>query len=81
MVLLESIIRKRATAMWFWKRNVAPRPGVQQFHFGDSTMAINGGLECNGPYQNKAKQRFGLYVNVLKAFNIYAVPIETGCYS
>ncbi len=69
-------------SFWFWNANVHNAPGVQQFHFGATTNAINGGLECNGgPNQNIAMKRYALYVNVLKAFGITATPIESGCYN
>ena len=50
--------------------------------FGFSTLAINGGLECHGGgYQFIGVKRFGVYKNVLKAFNVNEVPIENGCYN
>ena len=68
--------------MWFWKTRVAPRWGVQKYNFGDATMAINGGWECSGPYQYKAKLRYNIYKNILIAFNMNNVtPIEYGCYN
>ena len=58
--------------MWFWKTRVANRPQVQAYQFGDTTRAINGGWECAGPYQNKARARFNIYKNILKKWSINA---------
>ena len=50
-------------------------------NFGDSTMAINGGLECNGGFQDRAKGRYAIYVSMCKIFNITDPPKESGCYN
>ncbi|RNA04083.1 chitinase 4-like [Brachionus plicatilis] len=70
-----------ATAFWFWKANVGSRYDVKNGRFGASTMAINGGLECNGPYQDKARKRFEIYKICMKEFNLNETPIENGCYN
>lgn len=49
--------------------------------FGASTMAINGAKECLGNFKQNAINRFKIYVQVLKAFNIVEDPIENGCYN
>ena len=68
-------------SFWYWKENVHSKPGIADGLFGVSTNAINGQLECNGgPYQYKAMRRFDLYKNVLRAFQITDLPIESGCY-
>jgi hypothetical protein len=36
------------TALWYWRAAVHDYPGVTQGHFGASTRAINGQLECSG---------------------------------
>jgi len=70
-----------AVSFWFWKENVHSRPGVLDGKFGATTNAINGYLECNGgQYQYKAPNRFYIYKEILKAFNINEQPIEEGCY-
>ncbi|CAF0708848.1 unnamed protein product [Brachionus calyciflorus] len=70
-----------ATAFWFWKANVGYRQGVEEGHFGVTTLAINGILECNnGPNVSKAKIRFQMYTKILKALNLDETPIEGGCY-
>ena len=44
-------------------------------------MAINGALECKGPYKVKAFKRFTIYVKVLNAFKLNDVkPLQEGCY-
>ena len=70
-----------AVSFWFWKKNVHSRPGVSAGHFGVTTHAINGALECSGPYKEKARMRFAIYKKVLAAFNIHEAAIETGCYN
>ena len=43
---------------------------------------INGELECgNGPNVRKARKRFEIYKNILKAFNVNEEPKESGCYN
>jgi len=70
-----------ATAFWYWKKHVKPRPGIELGYFGEATDAINGKLECfNGPNVHKAKLRFILYKKILKGLNIKEEPIEKGCY-
>ncbi len=44
-------------------------------------MAINGGLECNGPYRDRARGRYDIYVLMMNIFNITEAPIESGCYN
>ena len=70
-----------ATAFWFWKTNVGSRFDVKNGCFGASTMAINGGLECNGPYQDKARKRFEIYKICMRQFGLNEIPIENGCYN
>ena len=72
-----------STAFWFWKTNVIGGQygqAVKRGQFGASTNAINGGLECRGNNQDKAKKRFKMYKKILIAFNIQTRPDETGCY-
>lgn len=69
------------SAFWYWGRHCHVWPGVKEGLFGASTMAINGALECKGPYKVKAFKRFTIYVRVLKAFKLFDVkPIQDGCY-
>ena len=44
-------------------------------------MAINGGLECYGGYQDRAKGRYAIYVKMMTIFKITEAPIERGCYN
>jgi len=69
------------TSMWFWKSRVHNAPGVQDGHFGASTRAINGALECDGPNQNIARQRFEMYKNTRNALNLGGEALEWGCYN
>ncbi len=71
-----------STALWFWKVNVGVLKKVKKLgEFGSATNVINGGLECKGPYSDKARKRFNIYGIVLKAFGIDETPIEIGCYN
>lgn len=70
-----------ATTFWFWRKNVGILAAVQNGHFGASTNAINGGLECRGAFQHKARIRFEFYKKVLRAFGVNDAPIESGCYN
>ncbi|KAJ1905427.1 hypothetical protein LPJ71_004551, partial [Coemansia sp. S17] len=45
-------------SFWFWKDRVRSDPGVQAGNFGASINKINGGLECRGSAQDKAKKRY-----------------------
>ena len=69
-----------ATAMWFWKKNVAVRPAVKAGKFGASTLAING-MECKGYNGHAAHKRFQIYKNVMREFGSNEIPDETGCYN
>jgi predicted chitinase len=66
------------TAFWFWKFNVHSDQGVQNGQFGSATNRINGDQECH-PCRGACNNRFGLYKNVLKAFNIQETPNPAGC--
>ena len=71
-----------STAFWFWKKNVKKLEGISKGLFGYSTLMINGELECgNGPNVRKARKRFEIYKNILKAFNVNEEPKESGCYN
>ncbi|CAF1122657.1 unnamed protein product [Brachionus calyciflorus] len=70
-----------AVSFWYWKKKVHSRPGVSSGQFGATTNAINGALECSGPFTSKARQRFEIYKKVLVAFSIFEGPIENGCYN
>ncbi|RKP36710.1 lysozyme-like domain-containing protein [Dimargaris cristalligena] len=69
------------TSFWFWKQHVHDIKEVQDGQFGASTRAINGGLECDGPYQDKARLRFELYTKILKIVEPDTTPDPAGCYS
>lgn len=71
------------TAFWYWRTNVGCLAAVKNGHFGASTRAINGALECNpgGKHQDVARKRFEIYKNVLLQFGVNETPIECGCYN
>jgi hypothetical protein len=69
------------SAFWYWKTYCHNANGLKEGHFGSSTMAINGALECNGPYKQKAFKRFTIYVKILESFKLNTTkPLEDGCY-
>lgn len=69
------------TAFWYWKSRVHGAPGVIDGHFGATTKAINGALECSCGPNERAKSRFEKYKKVLRSFQINERPIESGCYN
>ena len=71
------------SAIWYWKMNVHTAPGVTDGHFGATTNALNGAVECrDDDHIPMAKKRFEIYKSVLKAFHLKDTPaIEEGCYS
>jgi chitinase len=70
-----------AVSFWFWKTNVGSRADVKNGRFGASTRAINGDLECDGNFKEKARKRYQIYVIVLSIFDPSSTPIENGCYN
>jgi len=70
------------SAFWFWRTNVANFPGVSQGHFGATTRAINGNLECNNPDGHHiARRRFEMYGRVRSVWGLAGPGIENGCYN
>ncbi|KAJ1818644.1 hypothetical protein LPJ60_004211 [Coemansia sp. RSA 2675] len=70
-----------AVSFWFWRDRVRSDPGVQAGNFGASINKINGGLECRGSAQDKAKKRYTMYKAVLPIFAPGETPKEAGCYN
>ncbi|KAJ2750842.1 hypothetical protein GGI19_004868 [Coemansia pectinata] len=68
-------------SFWFWKDRVRSDPGVQAGNFGASINKINGGLECRGSAQDKAKKRYAMYKAILPVFAPGETPKEAGCYN
>ncbi len=70
------------TAFWFWRKHVHGLPGVAEGHFGVTTNAINGVLECwGGPNLSVAYKRFEMYKVVRSALNLGGDAHEWGCYN
>lgn len=62
--------------------NVHNAPGVQQGHFGATTRAINGNLECNDPNGHHiARRRFEMYGRIRQVWGLPGEGIESGCYN
>ncbi|KAL6120830.1 Endochitinase [Nucleospora cyclopteri] len=69
-------------SIWFWKKNVEGKQGVGPDHFGYSTKAINGELECkNNNNIDKSKKRYEIYKKLAKAMKLEKVADESGCYT
>ncbi|KAH9412014.1 putative endochitinase [Ordospora pajunii] len=68
-------------SIYFWKENVENAPGVKENHYGSSTKAINGALECTGSNIDKSKRRFEIYTALVKAFSVSNPADESGCYN
>ncbi|OMH84380.1 Acidic endochitinase SP2 [Zancudomyces culisetae] len=67
---------------WYWKTIIHPIPDVSlNGHFGASTKAINGALECTGANVDRAKERFEIYKKILKVLEPNEEANEKGCYN
>ncbi|EJW02692.1 hypothetical protein EDEG_02924 [Edhazardia aedis USNM 41457] len=66
------------TAIWFWKEIVRVAEGVKDNHFGATTKAINGPLECGTGSETPAK-RYGIYKKVAEVLSITDLADESGC--
>ncbi|KAL6121222.1 Endochitinase [Nucleospora cyclopteri] len=70
-----------AVSIWFWKKKVEPFINGNSGHFGYSTNAINGKMECGeGKYVYRAKKRYQIYVEIAKEMNLEKIADEFGCY-
>ncbi|XP_055355623.1 uncharacterized protein LOC129600960 [Paramacrobiotus metropolitanus] len=69
------------TAFWFWASRVHGQPGVAEGKFGATVKAINGGLECNGSWNEQPHNRYKMYVKILALFVPGEAPLENGCYN
>ena len=67
-------------SLWFWKENVENAPGVSENHFGATTKAINGALECTGSNVDKSKKRYEIYKAVAEVLGVSNLADESGCY-
>ena len=67
-------------SVWYWKKYVEGQPGVGPDHFGYSTKAINGKLECNNKNIEQSKNRYKIYVVFAKALKLKKIADEKGCY-
>ncbi|AFN83687.1 endochitinase [Encephalitozoon romaleae SJ-2008] len=68
-------------SIYYWESKVANAPGVKENHFGATTKAINGALECTGSNVDKSKKRYEIYTALVEAFGISNPADESGCYS
>ncbi|OTF78991.1 hypothetical protein BLA29_007102, partial [Euroglyphus maynei] len=69
------------SAFWYWNKYVHDIPEIKDGQFGHTTMAINGPLECNGPYKMKAFKRFVIYSKIFEVFKLSKPsPKQNGCY-
>ncbi|WEL39531.1 endochitinase [Encephalitozoon hellem] len=68
-------------SIFYWETRVANAPGVKENHFGATTKAINGALECTGSNVDKSKKRYEIYKALVEAFGVSNPADESGCYS
>ncbi|CAD27103.1 ENDOCHITINASE [Encephalitozoon cuniculi GB-M1] len=68
-------------SIFYWESRVANAPGVKENHFGATTKAINGALECTGSNTDKSKKRYEIYMALVEAFGVNNPADESGCYS
>jgi predicted chitinase len=66
-------------SIWFWKANVENKPGAKD-HFGATTRAINGEIECKGSNTDKSKKRYEIYKAFVEEMKIGKAADESGCY-
>lgn len=64
----------------YWETRVANAPGVKENHFGATTKAINGALECTGSNLDKSKKRYEIYKSLVETFGVSNPADESGCY-
>ncbi|ADM12267.1 endochitinase [Encephalitozoon intestinalis ATCC 50506] len=68
-------------SIFYWESRVADAPGVKENHFGATTKAINGALECTGSNIDKSKKRYEIYTALVEEFGVSNPADESGCYS
>lgn len=68
-------------SIWFWKTNVENAPGVREGHFGATTRAINGAVECNGANVEQSQNRWKIYQIVCDRLGVSNRADESGCYN
>lgn len=67
-------------SIWYWEERVANAPGVKDNHFGATTKAINGVLECTGSNVDQSRKRYEIYKALVEVLNISNPADEGGCY-
>ncbi|ORE00649.1 acidic endochitinase [Hepatospora eriocheir] len=68
------------TSLWFWMERVMTAENVGPEHFGYSTKAINGELECTGQNVDKSKKRYEYYKAFAEELGLEKIADEVGCY-
>nr|ALV66650.1 putative endochitinase 1 [Spalangia endius] len=67
-------------SVWYWVARVRPQMRGKENQFGCTTKAINGALECNR-WNERAANRYKLYLNVANVLKIKKKAVENGCYN
>ncbi len=68
-------------SQWYWDKRVMTAWGVGEDHFGYTTKAINGTLECSTRKNWViAKRRYALYKRLAEAVGLKKIADERGCY-
>lgn len=68
-------------SVWYWKERVRPTLCQNKNKFGATTKAINGAIECSGGYNQRAANRYQIYLKVAKALHVTNLASESGCYN
>nr|ALV66649.1 putative endochitinase [Nasonia oneida] len=67
-------------SVWYWEARVKPVVGGSN-QFGLTTRAINGAIECSGGWNERAANRYQIYLQVADALGVWNKASENGCYN
>nr|ALV66659.1 putative endochitinase 1 [Spalangia cameroni] len=67
-------------SVWYWCDRVRPQIRFKENQFGATTKAINGALECTH-WNERAANRYRLYLKVAGVLKIQKKAVENGCYN
>ncbi|XP_058795552.1 uncharacterized protein LOC131666711 [Phymastichus coffea] len=65
---------------WYWETRVRPVLGKSN-KFGLTTKAINGAIECSGGWNERAANRYKVYLKIAEVMKIKDKAVENGCYN
>ena len=67
-------------SVWYWTARVRPQIAGRENQFGATTKAINGAIECSGGWNERAANRYRIYLKVADALGVMNKAVEDGCY-